>query len=510
MNCKSWENWLGMLIALAVMTGGTTGTLWAQFGGGGAASSGGPFAVPGDGDHPYFAGADDVVAIRAGRLFDGTSDSMTYALNQIILIRGQDIVDIGPNVDIPGGATVIDLSDATVLPGMIDTHVHIMGNGSVASQWIAGVQSAEMALNAGFTVMVDQGSRDSLPWSTIEMRNAIMDGDLLGPRFQVTGPVVNPRGGTVRALPDFYGGYNNLDLPGDRLEIRGEDAARHAVRLLKIMGADWVKVYSTWDVIAPRGDMFEHFPGDTRYLPDTEAMAGLPALTDEEFNAIADEARRLGIVSTCHTYGIGAGANGCVNAGFDVPMHMMDADHDPALIRNIVNRGTSVQLSWNDAWTGRRNTSTRAVFRVLHEQGVALPFGSATQGGTWADRETNVRADGTSGVIGEGANIFPIFVEEGMTEAEALNTAFMVAAGDLNYNWADRLGSIETGKLADIIAVPGDPLDDISEMMNVQFVMRGGVVIRNDLTTNAPGVLLARSGVSNGAALPMAATEGGG
>ena len=116
MNCKSWKNWLGMLIALAVMTGGTTGTLWAQFGGGGAASSGGPFAVPGDGDHPYFAGADDVVAIRAGRLFDGTSDSMTYALNQIILIRGQDIVDIGPNVDIPGGATVIDLSDAAAQP----------------------------------------------------------------------------------------------------------------------------------------------------------------------------------------------------------------------------------------------------------------------------------------------------------------------------------------------------------------------------------------------------------
>ncbi len=492
----NWKNLLGMLITVAVTTGGTAGTLWAQFGGGASTEFGGPFAVPGDGEHPYFASADGVVAIRAGRLFDGTGT--TYALDQIILIRGQDIVDIGPNVDIPGGATVVDLSDATVLPGMVDTHVHIMGNGSAASQWIAGVQSAEMALYAGFTVMVDQGSRENLPWATIEMRDAIMDGRLLGPRLQVTGPVVNPRGGTAGLLPLDY---NNLDLPGDRLGIRGGDAARHAVRLLKIMGADWVKVYSTWDITAPRGDMFEHFPGDTRYLPDTEAMAGLPALTDEEFQAIADEARRMGLVSTCHTYGIGEGADGCVNAGFDVPMHMMDADHDPALIRNIVNRGTSVQLSWNDAWTGRRNVSTRAVFRTLHAQGVALPFASATQGGTWTDRQTNVRPDGTSGVIGEGANMFPIFVEEGMSEAEALNTAFMVAANDLNYNWAERLGSIETGKLADIIAVPGDPLEDISEMMNVQFVMRGGVVIRNDLTTNAPGILLARTGVQNGAAL---------
>ena len=487
MKWKSLKNLSGLLIALAVTTAGTAGTLWAQ---------GGPFAVPGDGENPYFASADNLVAIRAGRLFDGTGT--TYALNQIILIRGQDIVDVGPNVSIPAGATVIDLSDGTVLPGMIDTHVHIMGFGSPANQWIAGVQSAEMALNAGFTVMVDQGSRTDLPWATIEMRNAIMDGRLLGPRMQVAGPVVNPRGNTARQLPL---GYNNLALPDERLEIQGPDAARHAVRLLKTMGADWVKVYSTWDVVAPRGDMFEHYPGDTRYLMDTDAMAGMPALTDEEFQAIADEARRLGLVSTCHTYGIGKGADGCVNAPFDVPMHMMDADHDPALIRNMINRGTSVQLSWNDAWDGRRNVSTRAVFRVLHAAGVALPFGSATQAGTWTDRVTNVRPDGTSGVVGEGANLFPIFVAEGMSAAESLNTAFMVAANDLNYNWASRLGSIETGKLADIIAVPGDPLQDISEMMNVRFVMRGGVVIRNELTTNAPGILLKRTEVQNGAAM---------
>ena len=233
-----------------------------------------------------------MIAIRAGRLFDATGE--TYAKDQVIVIRGQDIAAVGPGVEIPANAEVIDLSDATVLPGMIGTHVHMMGFSTPANQWIAGVQSSEMALHAGFTTVVGRGSREDLPWATIELRNAIMEGRLLGPRMQVTGPVVNPRGGIPAELSLDY---DELELPVDRLAIRGTDAARP----LKIMGTDWVKVYSTWDNVAPREDMFEHYPGDPRYLPETDAMPGLPALTNEEFRATADEGRRLGLITTCHT-----------------------------------------------------------------------------------------------------------------------------------------------------------------------------------------------------------------
>ena len=196
---------LRVAVALTAAIWSTAGALSAQFGGAGQ----------GQRDNPFFAPADQVVAIHAGRLFDGTSSM--HLTDQIILIRGDQIVDVGPNVRIPSGATVIDLSEATVLPGLIDTHLHMMGNGTPGQQWIVGVQAAQMALNGGWTTVVDQGSRANLPWATIEMKNAINSGQMLGPRMQVAGPVLNPRGGgAVRQLPI---GYEDLRVPGDRLVV---------------------------------------------------------------------------------------------------------------------------------------------------------------------------------------------------------------------------------------------------------------------------------------------------
>ena len=451
-----WTSLLRVAVALTAASWSTAGALSAQFGGAGQAR----------GDNPFFAPADQVVAIHAGRLFDGTSSQ--HLTDQIILIRGDRIVDVGPNVRIPSGATVIDLSEETVLPGLIDTHLHIMGNGTPGQQWIVGVQAAQMALNGGWTTVVDQGSRENLPWATIEMKNAINSGQMLGPRMQVAGPVLNPRGGgAARQLPI---GYQDLQVPGDRLGVTGPWEARRAVRTLKLYGADWVKVYSTWDFLDPAQGRFYQADG---------TMLGLPALTFEEFEAIADEARRLGLRTTCHTYGHEEAAYSCVRAGFDVPMHMMDLDD--TLLQEVVENGTSVLISFNDAYAGAfpdgrgpRWVKTEELFVRLLAAGIPIPFGSGSQGSPFSD--TRPRR------IGGQANIFSIFVGLGMTPAQSVSTALMVAANDLNYNWAEDIGSVEAGKFADIVAVAGDPLVDITEMERVRFVMKGGVVVRDDLT----------------------------
>jgi imidazolonepropionase-like amidohydrolase len=413
--------------------------------------------------------APQVVAIRAGRLFDGKS--ATYRMNQIILITGDRITDVGPSVAIPPNATVIDLSSATVMPGLIDTHVHMMGVSrddppSPGQEWIIGVLAAQAALNAGWTTVVDMGSRTNNPWATIEMRAAIDAGLMPGPRMQVAGPVVNPRRGPTPGTYDLLPG---LQMPGDTLGITSPWEARRAVRLLKLYGADWVKTYSTWD---DWGDY------NTFNLRDGK-LVGLPALTLEEHQAIADEARRLGLKTTCHVYGAGEAANSCVRAGFDLPMHMLDLED--GLLQEIIQTKRTIQNSYNDSFDagvpegkGPRYLKTDEVVKKMIAAGMSIPFSSGSSGVT-------ANQSATPRTVGKQANIFSIYVNMGLTPAKAMQTAMMEAANILNYNWADRMGSIEKGKYADIAAVAGDPLKDITEMERVKFVMKGGMLVRNDL-----------------------------
>src|SRR3989441_690875 len=257
-----------------------------------------------------------VVAIRAGRLFDAKSGTLLN--NQVVLIRGDRITDAGAAVQIPSEARVIDLSSATVLPGMIDAHVHVNTGGETPAQraFIA-VANAQIDLDAGFTTVLDMDSRGG--FNTVDLRDAINRGILQGPRMQVVGQSINQRAGnyypdseSVRFLEGFIENKN----------VNSPWLARAAVREAKFHGVDWIKIYTTQDYVGPM-----HM-----WKPDATLVAS-PSLTLEEVQAIVDEAHRLGLKVACHTYG-GEGMNSCLTAGGGSPHHLLELDEAGVEIPN--------------------------------------------------------------------------------------------------------------------------------------------------------------------------------
>jgi imidazolonepropionase-like amidohydrolase len=418
---------------------------------------------------PTFS-ASRVVAVRAGRLFDPRSG--TLLTNQVILIRGDRITDVGPNVQVPAGSETIDLSRATVLPGLIDTHLHTMtGNPLVGpgSQGIgpngpgpggftqplqyhalAALVNAQRDLHAGFTTVVDLMSHGGW-FGTVDLRNAINVGMVTGPRMQVAGPgLVNTNKANA--------GFPLLDrAPISNLGAQianGPWAVREAVREHAHYGVDWIKIYSTEEYT----------------LKSDGTIAVTPTFTLEETQAIVDEAHRKGLKVACHAYG-GEGLRNCVAAGVDVPTHALDLDDGTLrlmLEKKLPLTVTMFDLSMEDAGEMKRYGNSRwhmmeKSFKKALGAGIVLPFGSGA----------GPFPHGTQG------DQFAYLVKWGMTSLQALRAATTVAAGLIG--WSADVGSVEKGKFADLVAVSGDPLSDITEMSRVRFVMKGGQVVRNDL-----------------------------
>jgi imidazolonepropionase-like amidohydrolase len=400
-----------------------------------------------------------VVAIRAGRLFD--SRAGTLLNNQVIVIRGDRIADVGAAIAIPPDARVIDLSAATVLPGMIDAHVHLFpaDDLSESTRTIVGVANAQTDLNAGFTTVLDMDSRGG--FGTVDLRNAVNRGLVMGPRMQVVGQSLNQRAATP--YPALFNRF--IDRFTEDKNVNSPWLGRAAVREVKLHGADWVKIYTTQDFV---GDEYNVWKADG-------TLVNSPSLTEEEVMAIVDEAHRLGLKVACHTYG-GEGQLSCLKAGVDAPNHLTDLDD--ASLKLLIDKRLPLEMTVDDLvslepgdlkTTGGKNSRLKMAeqaFKKARAAGVPIVFGSGA----------------TSATIphGIGADQFAYFVKWGMTPAQALQTAYLPAATMLNYHWEQHVGSIEKGKFADIIAVAGNPLVDVTEMQRVRFVMKGGLVFRNE------------------------------
>jgi imidazolonepropionase-like amidohydrolase len=408
-----------------------------------------------------------VTAIRAGKMFDPKSG--TNLANQVVLITGDKITDVGPadQIKIPAGAKVIDLSKATVLPGLIDGHVHLTdAQGNLQHQMMVALFSATSSLNAGYTTLVAMGSHGG-GFADVELKKAIQAGLVKGPRIVTAGPIINITMPGNSPFPLMY-------TPADPdIEANGADQMRAAVRELAKYGVEHVKIHTTGPF----------------YFDKDGKMYNQPLPTREELAAVIDEAHRRGMWVASHTYG-GEGLKMAIDLGLDNIQHATAANDDD--IREIVQKHLPITTTILDhrqdepddlkQWAPySRWKLVEVTWKKMLAAGVILGWGSGSA--PPPGRVYNAECNCSHGVQGE---MFPVFVKWGASPVYTLRMATTVNAEIIRMS--DKLGTIEKGKFADVIAVAGDPLQDISEMQRVKFVMKGGAVIKNDLAM-APGTM---------------------
>jgi len=401
--------------------------------------------------------------VRAGQLLDVRTGKLEP--DRVIIVRGGriELVSAASEAQIPPGAIVVDLSHATVLPGLIDAHEHIFLTGEdngrydeqlLKESWqyrtIEATVNAKHDLEAGFTSMRDLETEGAM-YSDVDVRNAINRGLIEGPRLQVVTRALSTTGGYPLE------GYSpEVMVPSGVQIVDGPVEARKAVREQIKYGADCIKVYGTHKF---------------RFTPDGR-MISQPTFTLEELRAITDEAHREGVKVACHAYG-GVGLHTCIDAGVDSIEHGLDLDD--GAVRDMVAKGIwfvpTLYVYEGDTRKEDEAASGGKVSRAsLHEPsfrralaaGVKIAFG--TDAGPFPH--------------GTQAIEFEYMTRFGMPPLAAIQSATIRAAELMD--WSDRVGAIEPGKFADLIAVDSSPLDDIKQLERVKFVMKGGAVIRND------------------------------
>jgi imidazolonepropionase-like amidohydrolase len=404
--------------------------------------------------------------IRAGTLIDGKSDTPRH--DQVILIRGHliDTVSDAGSAKIPPGATVIDLSKATVLPGLIDSHTHIFLQGEdpgeggydanilkypLSLRAARATVSVRRALEQGFTVLRDVET-EGAGYGDVGIKQAIDGGYIPGPRLRIATRAISTTGGYP-----LEGYAPELEMPKGVQIIDGPVEARKAAREQLDHGADWIKVYMT----------------HRSWVGKNGELASQPTLTLDELKAIADEAHGWGKKVACHAYS-GIGLQRALDGGCDSIEHGLQISD--AQIAQMVKQGTwycpTISVYYTD-WgppdtpAGQRDRLRASAhedsFKKALKAGVKIVFGTDIGGIPWTEPITQE---------------FPRMVELGMSHMEAIKSATSRAAEMLDMS--GQVGIIAPGAYADIIAVKRDPLRDVKELGNVEFVMKDGKVFKGE------------------------------
>jgi imidazolonepropionase-like amidohydrolase len=404
-------------------------------------------------------------AVRCGKLLDVRAGRMLS--DQVIVFDDTGtIVSVGAaaSTKLPSGVTPVDLSSATCLPGLIDVHTHITfdpsANGyaglgiSVPREAVTGVKNARLTVRAGFTTIRNVGATG---YTDVAVRDGINDGEIEGPRMLVSGPPLSITGGHCdnNLLPFEY--HNKAEGVAD-----GPWAAREKVREVIKYGADVIKVCASGGVLS-KGD-----------------QPGTPQYSFEELQAIATEAHKLGRKVAAHAHGTQS-IKDAINAGIDSIEHSSLIDdegialakkHGTYLDFDIYNDDFILQEGAKAGMLPESIEKEKKIGRLQREN-----FRHAWQSGTKMAFATD------AGVYphGDNAKQFAKMVEWGMKPIDAIQAA-TISAADL-LGWSGKVGVIETGHYADIIAVNGDPLTDVRILESVRFVMKGGAVVRNDIAS---------------------------